>query len=403
MNPPVSSAPEADRPRLQRSRPKRRWLRRTLLVASGVLLVTAVTVLHSLSWGAAFGTRPDGARLAQLQRSPAWTGGRFHNGSRALVQPVGNVDEAVKGMLRGGPDRQPATALPMAARAETLRTLAVPPASGLRITWIGHSTLLIEIDGQRLLTDPMFSDRAFPSTLVGPKRFQPPALWLEDLPALDAVLLSHDHYDHLDLASIRALNRRGVKFYAPLGVGAHLEHWGVPAERIVELDWWEEMKLGRLTLAATPAHHFSGRLPMWNNTTLWCSWSILGPKHRLFFSGDSGLAPEFSAIGERYGPFDVAFMDIGAADPAWADIHFGPVNALTAFERVRGRRFFPIHWATFRLARHPWSEPAETLVTEAEKRNIAVLTPFLGEPIEPEGASAVARWWRQLVGTAPLP
>lgn len=371
---------------------------RLLYSFAGVLLLAALGLLHSTGWGAAFGQAPEGARLARLRASPAYVDGRFHNLGPGWVTPAGNVGEALKSMWRGAPDRQPPQPLPQRARDEILRTLGTPPASGLRVTWLGHSTLLVEIDGRRLLTDPMFSDRSFPSTLVGPKRFQPPALAIDDLPPLDGVLLSHDHYDHLDRASIVALNRRGVTFYAPLGVGAHLEHWGVPANRIVEHDRWQRTPCGDLTLIATPAHHFSGRLPNGANPTLWCSWVIAGPQHRVFFSGDSGLAGFFTDIGNRHGPFDLACMDIGASDPSWADIHFGPKHALTAAGMLRARRVLPIHWGTFNLALHAWNGPVDTLVTLAEQQGMPVLTPILGDPIEPAAPPPNRRWWHELTG-----
>jgi L-ascorbate metabolism protein UlaG (beta-lactamase superfamily) len=375
-------------------RPRRRWLRRALLSTVVLLILCAGLLLQTTSCTASFGGSATGARLARMQASPNFANGRFHNASPTLTPPSGSQWDAMKSMLRGAPDRRPATPLSAPPRAAVLATLATPPSSGLRVTWIGHSTLLLEIDGRRFLTDPIFSDRASPSTLLGSKRFQPPAIALADLPPLDGVILSHDHYDHLDLASIRALNDRGVTFYAPLGVGAHLERWGVPAARIIEHDWWEKTTLGDLTLTATPAHHFSGRRLIDYNRTLWCSWVIAGPTHRVFFSGDSGLSAVFAEIGQRHGPFDVAFMDIGAANPSWADVHFGPKPAAAAFAMLNAKRLFPIHWATFTLAPHAWSEPAETLTAESAARGFELVTPPLGMPVEPESAAATPRWWR---------
>lgn len=359
-----------------------------------LLTLGAALLLQTTSGLASFGGTAEGARLARMQASPNFTNGQFHNASPTLTPPTGSQWAAMKSMLRGAPDRLPSAPLATAPRAEVLATLATPARSGLRVTWIGHSTLLLEIDGRRFLTDPVFSDRASPSTLLGSRRFQPPALALADLPPLDGVILSHDHYDHLDMASIRALNRQGVTFYAPLGVGAHLERWGVPPERIVEHDWWEKSVLGELTLIATPAHHFSGRRLIDYNRTLWCSWVIAGPTHRVFFSGDSGLSSIFTKIGRQHGPFDLAFMDIGAANPSWADVHFGPQAAATAFEMLGAKRLFPIHWATFTLALHAWSEPAETLAAESAARGFELVTPPLGAPFEPEAAIATPRWWR---------
>ncbi len=380
-----------DRPRKR----KRRWFRQVVRVAIAGFAGAVVVVLHSLSWGAAFGGTPTGARWERIRRSPNFANGHFHNDGPGLVRRVGHAEDTLREMWRNDPARRPPKPLPAVPRDVILAMLAHAPVSGLRVTWIGHSTLLVEIDGRRFLTDPMFSARASPSTLIGMKRFQPPALSIDDLPPLDGVILSHDHYDHLDRASIRTLNRRGVTFYAPLGVGAHLERWGVPAGRIVEHDWWEESNLGDLKLVAVPAHHFSGRTVGETSTrTLWTSWVIAGPAHRIFFSGDSGLTQVQQRIGERFGPFDLACLDIGGWNETWADIHFGPRAALDAAVMLRTRRTLPIHWGTFELALHAWNEPIETITTEATRRRIELLAPRLGQPVEPATAPPLDRWWR---------
>jgi L-ascorbate metabolism protein UlaG (beta-lactamase superfamily) len=266
----------------------------------------------------------------------------------------------------------------------------------LRVTWLGHSTLLIELDGLRLLTDPMWSERASPSQHIGPRRFHPPPVALADLGPLDAVLLSHDHYDHLDLGTIRALSERVPLFLAPLGLGAHLEAFGVPREHIREHDWWEETALEGVRFIATPAQHFSGRGLFDRNRTLWTSWTVLGPAHRVFFSGDTGLAPEFPEIASRFGPFDVVMLEVGAFHPAWGDIHLGPDNALIAFEQLGGAALLPIHWSTFELALHPWQEPAEVLFEKAQAKGLVVLTPRIGQAFEPAVAPPTLPWWRAL-------
>jgi L-ascorbate metabolism protein UlaG (beta-lactamase superfamily) len=276
------------------------------------------------------------------------------------------------------------------------------PASGLRATWLGHSTVLVEIDGARILFDPVWARRASPSSLVGPARFFAPPLALDDLPPLDAVVASHDHYDHLDREVVRALARSAAqsraRFVVPLGVGAHLEKWGVAPDRIAELDWSESTTVGPLTLTATPARHFSGRGLNDRNHTLWASWSVAGPRHRVFHSGDTGPFPGFAAIGLAHGPFDLTLVKIGAYGETWPDIHLTPEQAVDAHAKLRGRTLLPIHWGTFNLAFHAWDEPAERVVAAAAAGGARLVMPKPGESIEPTTAPATAPvvrpWWR---------
>ncbi|TRZ92172.1 MAG: hypothetical protein D4R84_12855, partial [Rhodocyclaceae bacterium] len=280
---------------------------------------------------------------------------------------------------------------------------AKAPATGLRATWLGHSTVLIEIDGLRVLTDPVWGQRASPSRLAGPKRFQPVPVPLRMLPPIDLVLISHDHYDHLDYPTVRELARRDVPFVTSLGVGSHLEAWGVPAHRITELDWWESHTLPEadLTVTAAPSQHFSGRGLKDRNATLWSSLVVRSPRHAVFFSGDTGLTTEYSAIRERLGPFDLVMLEVGAFHPAWGDIHLGPENALEALALLGGGAFLPVHWGTFSLAMHAWDEPAETLLALAPATGARLVMPRLGEPVEPAHAGLVTPWWRSVDETMP--
>jgi L-ascorbate metabolism protein UlaG (beta-lactamase superfamily) len=339
------------------------------------------------------GKRAEGARLERMQASERWTGSGFRN-----AEPLGPGRKepdaqmpSISDFLCGGERRVPAAPLPALDPRETWQR---PAESGLRATWLGHSTVLIEIDGFRLLTDPVWGPRASPTRLAGPKRFQPVPVPLKKMPKIDLVLLSHDHYDHLDYPTVHELAKMRVPFVTSLGVGAHLEHFGVAPELIHELDWWEQFSLRDLTVTATPSQHFSGRGLKDRNATLWSSLSIRTARHSVFFSGDTGLTHQFKTIAERMGRFDLVMLEVGAYHPAWGDIHLGPHNALQALDWLGGGAFLPVHWGTFNLAMHAWDAPAEVLLAESGKRNLRLMMPRLGEAVEPAHAEAVQPWWR---------
>jgi L-ascorbate metabolism protein UlaG (beta-lactamase superfamily) len=333
-----------------------------------------------------------------MKASPLWAGDRFQN-----VHPIlPNLRDAavpipsIKDFICGGERRQPREPLPS---VNPLDTWTTQPQSGLRVTWLGHSTTLMEIDGVRILTDPVWGPRASPSALVGPKRFQPVPVSLREMPPVDVVIVSHDHYDHLDYPTIRALAKTNVPFVTSLGVGAHLEYWGVPPERITELDWWESHTLPQtgIVLTAAPSQHFSGRGLKDRNATLWSSFAVRSPKRAVFFSGDTGLTTEYRSIRQRLGPFDLVMLEIGAFHPAWGDIHLGPENALKAHAMLGGV-FMPVHWGTFSLAMHAWDQPAERVLELAPRSGVQLLMPMLGQPAEPAQAETPAPWWREVEG-----
>lgn len=342
-------------------------------------------------------------RRERMEASPRFDGRVFQNTYPVSSGLKPDVERPkMREFLCPSENRVPSTPLPL---VNPLPLWNKRPATGLRVTWLGHSTLLIEIDGARILTDPVWSNRVSPLPFAGPKRFHPPPAPLAALPLLDAVLLSHDHYDHLDRPTVLTLAELHGKtpFITSLGVGERLERWRIPAKRITELDWWEQADVKGVTITAAPAQHFSGRGIKDRNTTLWSSFHLGGPRHSFFFGADTGLTPEYSDIARRLGPFDTVALEIGAYHPAWGDIHMGPVNALSAYRLLASGAFLPIHWGTFNLAIHPWSEPADTLLRLGSAEGVPLIMPKLGAPVEPTQSNGVDPWWRAVSTTAPEP
>ena len=387
MSSPASSLPTPLLPSQSRC-PATPWTHRSL-TSRAVAGLRDLTAGLADAW-AGLGRRPDAARRQRLARSPQWRDGRFHN-----PQPLwNNYAKAIVAGLRSSPHARPARPVPVARANPALFQTA--PASGLRITWLGHSTSLIELDGYRVLTDPVWSNRASPATWVGIPRWYEAPLALADLPPIDAVLISHDHYDHLDHRTIRALNARPVTFIVPLGVGAHLEYWGVPSYRIIELDWWENIRVGELEITSTPARHASARGLFDKDLTLWSGYALRGTKHRVYFSGDTGMQDAFAEIGARLGPFDATLIETGEYNANWPDWHIGPEQAVEAHRLVRGRVMIPIHWGLFNLAPHTWTEPVERAAVAAARAGVALATPRPGESVEPTHEAITTRWWPEL-------
>ncbi|MFI8323895.1 MBL fold metallo-hydrolase [Streptomyces sp. NPDC085529] len=345
-----------------------------------------------------FGAEPTGERLARIRRSPHFADGVFQNPEEARRGPSGSTTDLMKIYFEkeARARRAPAGVIPV--HPTTVADLARPAATGLRITWLGHSSVLAEIDGVRILFDPVWGERCSPFSFVGPRRLHPAPAPLAALGPVDVVVISHDHYDHLDLPTIKALAGTDTLFAVPLGVGAHLEHWGVPASRLRELDWHESTEVGDVTLTATPARHFCGRAIRNRQHTLWASWSVRGPQHRVFHSGDTGYFQGFRDIGAAHGPFDVTMIQIGAYAEFWPDIHMTPAEGLRAHLDLQGGSpggvLLPIHWATFNLAPHAWAEPGEWTKDAAEEAGQAVALPRPGEPFEPAGKLPADTWWR---------
>jgi L-ascorbate metabolism protein UlaG (beta-lactamase superfamily) len=368
-------------------------LRSALRLAVGtVSLATGGWVLRALHGApAALGAQPTDIR-GVAERSPHYRDGVFVNLEPASLNIGPDQGRSLLWeIITGLEDARPSAEIPL----ETPEPRAFDaPAGHIAVSWFGHSTALLEIDGYRVLTDPVWSERCSPSDVVGPSRMHPPPVPLESLPALDAIVISHDHYDHLDIDTIIWLARsQWAPFVVPLGVGSHLREWGIPEERIVELDWNESTQIDELTLICTPARHFSGRFLNRFNT-LWASWAIIGPAHRAYFGGDTGYTKSFAEIGAEHGPFDVTLLPVGAYNRVARDVHMNPEEAVQAHLDVNGGLLVPIHWCTFRLAPHPWPEPVERLLVAAETAGVKVAVPKPGGRVDPAATTEFDPWWR---------
>ncbi|HEX2062534.1 MAG TPA: MBL fold metallo-hydrolase [Thermoanaerobaculia bacterium] len=337
-----------------------------------VVLVLAVYAVFQLPQ---FGGRFEGDRLRRMRRSPQFIDGRFQN-----TPPQDTESSLLETwrLYRQGQVREPRFAIPVVPLSPA--ALAAPAAPGLRAIWFGHASVLVEIDGVRIMTDPVLS-RVVSPIPIGPERFHRPPIALEQLAHIDAVVISHDHYDHLDMKTVQQLAPRGTHFFVPLGVGAHLERWNVPAAQIHEMDWWEAIPWKGVVIHCTPARHYSGRKRM-DNSTLWSSWAIRGPRHSVYYSGDTGYAPHFAEIRRRVGPTDLALIKVGAYGETWLDIHMDPESAVQAHTDLEAATLLPVHWATFNLSYHAWDEPIRRTLAAAAKKNVHVVTPRIGERYE---------------------
>ena len=341
----------------------------------------------------ALGGKARGDRLDRVRSSAQFREGKFQNAVETVMMGASSAGAMGKEYWNAaGVQKEPKAPPPIVKPSTASLEAAGRP---LRLTWMGHSSTLVELDGTLILTDPVWGRRVSPLSFAGPARFHEVPIELEDLPALDAVIISHDHYDHLCHSSVLRLNQLGVRFITSLGVGAHLEAWGVPEERITELDWWESTKVGNVEVTAAPARHFSGRSGIDQFATLWSSWALKGPTRSVWFSGDTGRWDEgFTEIGERLGPFDATMIEIGAFHELWGNIHLGPVNAARVHQQVCGRTMVPVHWGTFNLAMHAWDEPIVTLQELAPREEIVLAARLAGESWVPAEAG-VADFWQE--------
>ena len=331
-----------------------------------------------------------GAQMAEIENSPQYQDGKFRNAVEWEQPSFTEYASTTWDFLFADNQRTPAAPLPV--REVDLAKFGSRQKDQLNVTWLGHSSLMISIDGYRILSDPVFAKKV---SLFGPTRYNGEVpLDIERLPAIDLVLISHNHYDHLNEFSIRHLSGRTAMFIVPLGLKAALEDWDVPGDKIAELDWWDEAQVDNgLRVAATPAQHFSGRGLTDRDETLWTSWVVEAPHHRIYISGDSGYFDGFKQIGDQYGPFDMTFLECGAYDEKWRPIHMFPEETVQAHIDLRGKVLHPIHWATFNLALHAWYEPMQRLTAAADSAGVLTATPVVGETTVYGSYIPARRWW----------
>jgi L-ascorbate metabolism protein UlaG (beta-lactamase superfamily) len=326
--------------------------------------------------------------MAKLERAKR-VGRKYQTPVETRVGGLKTMWKILPEFLFGGRKRSPQD--PLGPFRTDVSVYETAPETGLRVTWFGHSSMLVEIDGARVLIDPVWDNRAAPVQWFGPKRFFSPTMGLDEMPRLDAVLISHDHYDHLGQGTVETLARLmpEVRWITSLGVGAELRSFGVAADRITELDWTESVSVAGISITSVPSRHFSGRSLANRNETLWASFVLAGPAHRVYYGADSGLWDGFCAIGSEYGPFDLTMLEIGAFNELWKDIHLGPDGAVEALEMLGGGLMMPIHWGMFDLATHGWKEPIERIW----ELGVGVFSPELGKVTEV--GEVRSGWWRE--------
>lgn len=363
---------------------------------AAIIILVLITAVAILLYGApAFGAKPYHMRkTVALASSPHYRQGKFVNLEPTPMRVSRGILFAI---LRGRVRKQSPSRPHHPLKVDVLDRSYLHADQRCQAIWLGHSTLLLRVAGQLLLLDPMLGQTPSPVPPLGGRRYSRRVpVKTADLPFIDAVLVSHDHYDHLDYGTIRKLRNRVDQFFVPLGVGSHLERWGIPPAKISECDWWDEVEFGSLHFTCTPARHFSGRTIKGRNSTLWCSWVITGPDAKVFFSGDGGYGPHFKKIGDKYGPFDLTLMECGQYDRLWSAIHMTPEQTVKAHMELRGKLLLPIHWAAFTLALHSWTDPIERVTQAAASQDQQVTTPRIGQPViigDPDYPRSA--WWRE--------
>lgn len=367
-------------------------LKRIGMSIVGIIVLIIVAIVLFVNLSPEIGGTISKSQKQRFASSNNYKGGVFEN--RGGVQMSMGFSDMVKTSIKffqSQPNTKPEFPIPV----QKVDSTEIADYNGkTRLIWFGHSAFLLQMNAKTILIDPMFGDVPAPHPWLGNKRFSAELpIEVEKIPLIDAVIFSHDHYDHLDYGSVLKLKDKVKIFYVPLGVGVHLEKWGVSANKIVEMDWWEETSLDDLSIKCTPAQHFSGRGMTNRGSTLWASWIIQSNSQNIFFSGDSGYGSHFKEIGEKFGPFDFAMIECGQYNEMWKEIHMMPEETAQAAVDLNTEEMMPIHWGAFKLALHPWTEPVKRLSIKAAELNVKVATPKIGEEYIIGENNQTTEWW----------
>jgi len=366
------------------------------VIIGSVTILSVVGIVVFVTSAPQFGEVPDEMSREKFKAFKYFNGEKFINAVETKMDI--HVTEFPKMMyefyfVKG--QKEPPTALPQ--QNFTRKDLTLHKDNNLYLRWFGHSAIYLEMDGKRILLDPMLGPAPSPHVLLGPNRFNRELpMKAEDLPEIDVVIFSHDHYDHLDYSTILKIKDKVRHFYVPLGVGSHLKKWGVSEEKITEMKWWEKAEFDGLTFISTPARHFSGRGIMDRNTTLWSSWVIQSTYHNIYFSGDGGYWKGFKEIGDKFGPFDFCMMECGAYNYRWQSIHMMPEETAQATVDLRCELMMPIHWGAFNLSLHDWDDSPKRVSMKAEELGIKLVTPVIGEEVIIPGRIPNEKWWESV-------
>lgn len=368
--------------------------KKTGLIVGICFLMLSLTILLFMSLAPQFGGKISKEQQKEFEKLEHYSDGKFLNAEPIDIKlDCHSITEMAKGVFKPAPNVKPdknieVEVFDISKIQENLNQKA-------RLTWLGHSSFLLEMDNKTILIDPVFSSYAAPHEWLGRKRFNDKMSFnVEDLKEVDAVIISHDHYDHLDYNTIKTIKEKIKNVIVPLGVGNHFKKWGIPSEKIQELDWWNETQLDGIKIACTPARHGSGRGLSDQSATLWSSWCFMGQNQKLFFSGDSGYGKHFKEIGDKYGPFDFAMIECGQYDDLWADIHMVPEESVQVGVDVKANYMMPIHWGAFLLANHDWRDPAERFIKKANELNVNYVTPKIGQSVLINSNEyPTTKWW----------
>lgn len=369
--------------------------KRIMLILVSIILVIVLAVIIFFRTAPQIGGKATGERLERMKAAPNYEDGKFQNTVETKMDMTWETLRKTLAHYLFADKSKKNPQEVIAVKPFDAQAFSQVPEDSIAFTWFGHSSILMRINGVTILADPILEgERASMFSFMGPERFEySDQITVEDLPEIDAVILSHDHYDHLDYPTIKVLKERVDRFFLPLGVGAHFAAWGVPEEHITELNWWDEVDIKGVKLAFTPTRHFSGRGFGDRFHTLWGSWVVMGPNKRIYFSGDSGYFPGFKEIGDKYGPFDLTFMECGAYNEGWSEIHMFPEETAQAHLDVQGKLLMPIHWGKFDLSLHPWKESVQRLSKKAKEERISLFTPEVGQMISLSDSSNLDTWW----------